>query len=49
MLSIERLLLCVFAAAAVISAQDGKLRIIAFGAHPDDCDIRAAGTAAFSA
>jgi LmbE family N-acetylglucosaminyl deacetylase len=27
-------------------AQDGKLRIIAFGAHPDDCDIRAAGTAA---
>jgi LmbE family N-acetylglucosaminyl deacetylase len=25
---------------------DGKLRIIAFGAHPDDCDIRAAGTAA---
>jgi LmbE family N-acetylglucosaminyl deacetylase len=28
------------------SAQDGKLRIIAFGAHPDDCDIRAGGTAA---
>jgi LmbE family N-acetylglucosaminyl deacetylase len=27
-------------------AQDGKLRIIAFGAHPDDCDIRAGGTAA---
>ena len=26
--------------------QPGKLRIIAFGAHPDDCDIRAAGTAA---
>jgi LmbE family N-acetylglucosaminyl deacetylase len=25
---------------------DGKLRIIAFGAHPDDCDIRAAGLAA---
>jgi LmbE family N-acetylglucosaminyl deacetylase len=25
---------------------DGKLRIIAFGAHPDDCDIRAAGVAA---
>src|ERR1700683_1401273 len=24
---------------------DGKLRVIAFGAHPDDCDIRAAGTA----
>ena len=34
--------------AAVLSAQDadGKLRVIAFGAHPDDCDIRAAGTAA---
>ncbi len=25
---------------------DGKLRIIAFGAHPDDCDNRMAGTAA---
>ena len=24
---------------------DGKLNIIAFGAHPDDCDIRAGGTA----
>jgi LmbE family N-acetylglucosaminyl deacetylase len=32
--------------AATAAAQDGKLRIIAFGAHPDDCDIRAAGTAA---
>ncbi|MEX2264144.1 MAG: PIG-L family deacetylase [Bryobacteraceae bacterium] len=31
---------------ACIMAQDGKLRVIAFGAHPDDCDIRAAGTAA---
>ena len=27
----------------VLSAQ---IRVIAFGAHPDDCDIRAAGTAA---
>ena len=26
-------------------AQDEKLRIIAIGAHPDDCDIRASGTA----
>src|SRR5438552_5252472 len=26
-------------------AQSEKLRVIAFGAHPDDCDIRAAGTA----
>ena len=25
---------------------DGKLRIICFGAHPDDCEIRAAGSAA---
>jgi LmbE family N-acetylglucosaminyl deacetylase len=28
------------------AAADGKLRIIAFGAHPDDCDGRAGGTAA---
>lgn len=27
-------------------AQKPQLRVIAFGAHPDDCDIRAAGTAA---
>ncbi len=30
-------------------AQEGKIRVIAFGAHPDDCDIRAAGTAALFA
>ena len=30
-------------------AQDNKIRVIAFGAHPDDCDIRAAGTAALFA
>jgi LmbE family N-acetylglucosaminyl deacetylase len=30
-------------------AQGEKLRVIAFGAHPDDCDIRAAGTAALFA
>ena len=24
---------------------DGKLRIIAFGAHPDDCEFKMAGTA----
>ena len=25
---------------------DGKLRIICFGAHPDDCELKAAGVAA---
>src|SRR5579864_8001589 len=29
----------------MVMAQDRTLRVIAFGAHPDDCDIRAAGTA----
>jgi len=33
-------------AAGMLAAQDGKLRIIAFGAHPDDCDVRLGGTAA---
>src|SRR5439155_14172809 len=28
------------------AAQDWKLRIIAFGAHPDDCELRVAGSAA---
>jgi LmbE family N-acetylglucosaminyl deacetylase len=32
--------------AMTMLAQDAKVRVIAFGAHPDDCDIRAAGTAA---
>jgi LmbE family N-acetylglucosaminyl deacetylase len=36
----------VLLAAAGVAAQDQPLRIIAFGAHPDDCDIRAGGTAA---
>jgi LmbE family N-acetylglucosaminyl deacetylase len=30
----------------IAAAQDGKIRVIVFGAHPDDCDIRAGGTAA---
>jgi LmbE family N-acetylglucosaminyl deacetylase len=33
-------------ARASAAADDGKLHIIAFGAHPDDCDYRAAGVAA---
>ena len=44
-----RILLLTLAAAASLAAQDGKIRVIAFGAHPDDCDIRAAGTAALFA
>ena len=28
-----------------IAEEDGKLRIIAFGAHPDDCEFQMAGTA----
>jgi len=42
------LFLIVAAAAPPLLAQqdDGKLRVIAFGAHPDDCDSRAGGIAA---
>jgi LmbE family N-acetylglucosaminyl deacetylase len=35
-----------FGAGAPVHAQEGKLRIIAFGAHPDDNELRLAGTAA---
>jgi len=42
---LRRVFLLLLPAVALL-AQDGKLRVIAFGAHPDDCDIRAAGTAA---
>ena len=31
---------------AQVPASDGKLRIIAFGAHPDDCELQASGTGA---
>ena len=34
------------AIAVSLPAQNEKIRIIAFGAHPDDCDIKASGTAA---
>jgi LmbE family N-acetylglucosaminyl deacetylase len=32
--------------ALAVPPQDGKLRIICFGAHPDDCEIQAGGVAA---
>src|SRR5438270_3568862 len=44
-----RTLVITLAMAAGLTAQDGKIHVIAFGAHPDDCDIRAAGTAALFA
>jgi LmbE family N-acetylglucosaminyl deacetylase len=31
---------------AAATAQDKRIRVIAFGGHPDDCDIRMGGTAA---
>src|SRR5256714_13903383 len=37
---------CVFTNSAKAQQSDGKLRIIAFGAHPDDCELKTAGTAA---
>jgi LmbE family N-acetylglucosaminyl deacetylase len=37
---------CLLAAAATLAAQDRPLNVIAFGAHPDDCDIKFGGTAA---
>ena len=44
------LFVAALALAAAGGAEQGpapaKLRIIAFGAHPDDCDLRAGGTAA---
>jgi len=44
-----RTLALILAGVSMLPAQNGKIRVIAFGAHPDDCDIRAAGTAALFA
>jgi len=44
-----RTLVLLLAGVTMLPAQSGKIRVIAFGAHPDDCDIRAAGTAALFA
>ena len=42
-------LVLMLAGVTSLLAQGEKIRVIAFGAHPDDCDIRAAGTAALLA
>jgi LmbE family N-acetylglucosaminyl deacetylase len=42
-------LVLMLATATILFAQGEKPRVIAFGAHPDDCDIRAAATAALFA
>jgi LmbE family N-acetylglucosaminyl deacetylase len=44
-----KVLLLTFLAAATLFAQENKVRVIAFGAHPDDCDLKAGGTAALFA
>lgn len=40
------LLVVTFCTLVAFAQGDGKLRIIAIGAHPDDCDIKFGGTAA---
>jgi LmbE family N-acetylglucosaminyl deacetylase len=42
-------LVLMLACVTTIVAQGDKIRVIAFGAHPDDCDIRSGGTAALFA
>src|SRR5258705_11730777 len=42
-------LILMLAGVSSLFAQGEKIRVIAFGAHPDDCDIRASGTAALFA
>jgi LmbE family N-acetylglucosaminyl deacetylase len=41
-----KLLVLLMSTMTAVLAQSNQIRVIAFGAHPDDCDIRAAGTAA---
>ena len=43
------MLLLALAGMTSLAAQGGKLHIIAFGAHPDDCDLNASGAAALFA
>ena len=43
------LVLLMAGVSALLGAQSSKIRVIAFGAHPDDCDLRASGTAALFA
>ncbi|HBY61343.1 MAG TPA: GlcNAc-PI de-N-acetylase [Solibacterales bacterium] len=43
---IQRLLPSLLLTIAIASAQEAKLRIVAFGAHPDDADIKSGGVAA---
>jgi N-acetylglucosamine malate deacetylase 1 len=40
------LLLTLVVSPVLAQQADGKLRIIAFGAHPDDCELKASGVAA---
>ncbi len=44
--ALTMLALAMFPSTQMTNAQQAPLQIIAFGAHPDDCDIRAGGTAA---